>query len=375
MRICLDAQPLLGHRTGIGRYIERLALYLEKHSDVDLYYWLNILLKNPSVKLNTVASDKLVNSRYPFKVIRRLMNPNLLYEVPVDLVNKMDIFHGGNFTTYKTKRAGNVLTIHDLAFLHHPEVAHDRVLKHHTRWVPYSIQLADQIITDSFHSKEDIIHFYKVPENKITVIHLAADDDMVAPIASKVDEIKLKYSLPNYYLLYVGTIEPRKNIPFLLESFAMAKKRYKFPHKLVIAGAKGWKYNPVYDFIQKNKLERDVIFTGFIENEDLPAIYAGATVFLFPSIYEGFGLPVLEAMKCGTPVIASDSSSLPEVVGGAGLLISTRKKDDWIDALGDVVLDPKKSAYYSSLGRERANQFSWEKVALETKKVYQGVLG
>jgi glycosyltransferase involved in cell wall biosynthesis len=371
MKILFDAQPLLGNRSGIGRYVDKLTYYLNKDSEIDLFYWFNQLIKKRHEGLQ-LPNPKIRNSRYPYKVIRRLMGPNWLYQLPIDWLESFDVFHGGNFITCNTKRAKNIITIHDLAFLRFPEVTSDKIYKHHTRWLPYSIQLADHIITDSYQSKQDIIDFYKVHDTKISVVHLAADEDMGPADKRQINDVQNTYRLPSEYVLYVGTIEPRKNIPFLIESFARAKKKYKFDHKLVIVGGKGWKYEAVNMMIEKWKVESDVIFTGYVADQDLPAIYSGATLFLFPSVFEGFGLPVLEAMQCGVPVITSNISSLPEVVGGAGRLLPIGQAHDWADSIGELLGDQKKLQHYRDMGFKQSKQFSWEKVAEETINVYRG---
>lgn len=373
MKVLFDAQPLLGQRTGIGRYVERLSYFLDNHSDVDLFYWFNQLLKQRHKDLN-IPKSKIRNSRYPYKVIRRLMSPNLLYQLPVDTFEPFDLFHGGNFITHNTKKAKNIITIHDLAFLRFPEVTSQKIYKHHTGWLPFSIKLADHIITDSYQSKQDIIEFYSVPEKNISVVHLAADEEMRAVEEEKIIEAQKTYNLPRNYVLYVGTIEPRKNIPFLIECFAKAKQYYRFDHKLVIAGGRGWKYESVDQKIEEMKLENEIIFTGYIADQDLPAIYSGASLFLFPSIFEGFGLPVLEAMQCGVPVIASNTSSLPEVVGDAGRLLPLDNSSDWIDSIGELLVNQKENQSYRDKGLEKAKQFSWKKTAEETLNVYRGVL-
>jgi glycosyltransferase involved in cell wall biosynthesis len=373
IRVLLDSQPLLGRRTGIGRYVERLTASLQEEG-ADLFYWFNQLSSIEVLNSLDIPPHKIRNSKYIYKVIRRLMKPNFTHDFPVDIFEPFDIFHGSNFITYKTKRAKSVLTVHDLAFLQFPEVASKETYRHHSLWLPYSINKADHIIAVSQCTKEDIIRCYGVPSQKISVIYLAADDQIQKECKPLSEKVRKKYNLPKDYALYVGTIEPRKNIPFMLEGFALAKKRYKFPHKLVIAGAKGWKYEKVYETLEKYQLHNEVIFTGYVEDEDLPSIYKNADVFLFPSRYEGFGIPVLEAMQCGVAVIASNVSSLPEIVGKAGRLVSLKNIEEFIDSIGELLTNETKRKEYEEAGKFQAQLFSWKKTASETLAVYEHLL-
>ncbi len=345
---------------------------MQKNIHVD--YWFNQVTNKRAIYFEQIPTPQIKNSRYPYKYIRRLMNPTKLHDFPVDLFKPVDVFHGGNFITYKTKKAKNVITIHDLAFLKFSNIANDHTYRHHTLWLPYSIEKADHIIAVSQQTKQDIIEYYKVPESKITVTYLAADHHIKTEDDTTVNIIKAKYALPEQYVLYVGTIEPRKNIPFLIEGYALAKKQYKFEHKLLLVGGKGWKDEPVYQMINKYSLKDDVIFSGYVDEEDLPAIYTGASLFLFPSVYEGFGIPVLEAMQCKVPVITSNVSSLPEIVGEAGRLVSLKQRDDFIDSIGELLGDEKKRKQYAEAGAKQAQQFSWNKTALQTLEVYRKLL-
>lgn len=373
MRVWIDAQPLLGQRTGVGRYVEQLTKHLGELSGIECMYWFNQLVRQKQKTLG-LEPNRIINSCYPYKVIRRLMKPNPLYEVPVDLVGKTDVFHGCNFIAYRTRKARTVLTVHDVAYLKFPEATDRRIYRHHKAWVPYSIAKADRIVAVSEQTKRDLMEVYKVPETKISVIPLAASEEMKRSGIEEVYRVKEKYRIDGDYLLYVGTIEQRKNLAFLIECFSLAKKKYRFSHKLVLVGSLGWKSEEVFDAIRKCRCEREVILTGYVDNQDLPAIYSGASLFLFPSIYEGFGIPVLEAMKCGVPVITSNFSSLPEVVGDAGILASLDSKEEWIDRIGTLLEDDEKRQAYSLLGMERAKKFSWERVARETIDVYREVL-
>ncbi|WP_282939466.1 glycosyltransferase family 1 protein [Paenibacillus sp. RC67] len=378
MNVYLDAQPLLGPRSGIARYVECLTKQLSYNEDLEVFLAFNRIAK--AIRENHVLSLKrdfhihLINNVYPYKVLRRLCKPNLLYSLPYDTASKAkaDIFHGTNFTYTPIWKGKTIITIHDLAYMKYPESTSERILKHHSKWVPYSVKKCDHIIADSFQTKQDIISLLNVPDDKIDVIHLAADEHFT--YISNVNPVIKKYSLPEKYILFVGTLEPRKNLLGLLKSYLILKQNYNYSEKLVIVGAKGWKYNPIFDWVQQNNLEEDIIFTGFIDDADLPAIYSAATVFVMPSIYEGFGLPLLEAMQCGTPVIGSDISSIPEIVEKSGLLIPPDAHSEWADAMHTMITDESLRKHYSRLALDQSSRFTWEKTAEETRSIYYKVL-
>ncbi|MCR8635969.1 glycosyltransferase family 4 protein [Paenibacillus radicis (ex Xue et al. 2023)] len=379
MNVYLDAQPLLGARSGIARYTECLSKELSKDVSIDLFLAFNRIAK--SIREDHVLEIErdfhlhLINSIYPYKVIRRLCEPNFLYNLPYDILtkSKADIFHGTNFTLTPTLKAKNIITIHDLAYMRYPEATSDRILKHHSKWVPYSAQKCDRIIADSQQTKQDIIELLSIHQDKIDVVHLAADESFqyvqhTAPIIEK-------YQLPEKFILFVGTLEPRKNLLGLLKAFSLLKKNFGCSEKLVIVGAKGWKFTPIFDWVQEHHLEEEVIFTGFIDDEDLPGLYSAASVFVMPSIYEGFGLPLLEAMQCRTPVIGSNVSSIPEIIGEAGMLLPPEDSTAWAEGIYKMVSDAAVRECYSQLALERSKLFTWDKTAAETKKVYEKALG
>ncbi|WP_079913842.1 glycosyltransferase family 1 protein [Paenibacillus sp. 32352] len=378
MNVYLDGQPLLGPRSGIARYVECLSKQLSYSEDLDVYLAFNRIAK--SIREDHVLSLKrdfhihLTNNVYPYKVLRRLFKPNFFYRIPYDMVSQdtADIFHGTNFTYTPVRKGKTIITIHDLAYMRYPDSTSERILNHHSKWVPESAKKCDHIIADSLQTKQDIIKLLDIPDDKIDVVHLAADEHFI-PIAD-VKPVLNKYNLPERFILFVGTLEPRKNLLGLLKSYLILKQNYNYSEKLVIVGAKGWKYNPIFDWVQQNNLEEDITFTGFIDDADLPAIYSAATVFVLPSIYEGFGLPLLEAMQCGTPVIGSDISSIPEIIEESGFLIQPDDYPTWAETIHKMISNENLRKHYSQLALHQASKFTWEKTAIETKNIYYKVL-
>ncbi len=266
-----------------------------------------------------------------------------------------------------------VITIHDIISLLFPENIPFASRMFYSKWMPFSYRKATQIITISDSTKADIQSILKIPEEKITVIPLAVDERFKSPVLKDdVARVKEKLHLPDRYILHVGTLEPRKNLEFLIEAFAKTLEDDKNRDlNLVITGKKGWYFEGLFSKVKKLKLGRKVIFTGYIDEEDKPALCKGARLFAFPSLYEGFGLPPLEAMASGVPVISSNTSSMPEVVGEAGILISPKNKDAWVEAITRVNSDSKLREQMIDKNKIQVARFSWANTAKKTIEVYQ----
>ncbi len=271
-----------------------------------------------------------------------------------------------------------VLTIHDLGFLRFPERykwAKRTYLANATR---LSAKRAAHIITDAEAIRQEVIELLKISPDKVTAIPLAADSRFQPAEAAKVATFRREKNLPERFIIYVGTLEPRKNIPLLLKGFA--RLRCENPAAvdgvgLVLGGAKGWLYEEIFRLIRELGLEESVQFPGYIADADLPLWYNSAEVMVYPSIYEGFGFPPLEAMACGTPVITSNTSSLPEVVGEAGLMVAPDDEPGMAEALRRVLTEPKLQAELSLKGITQAARFSYRETARQTLEVYRKVAG
>lgn len=379
MNIYFDAQPITGTISGIGRYVNSLLHQYHTDDELNIFLAFNRICRKVSISDLAVSHQYryvLTNQRFPYKVVRRLFKPSLIYEFPYDILKsiKADIFHGTNFIHFPSIKGKSIITIHDLAFLKFPETTSEKIYKHHSKWVPYSARKCDHIIADSEQTKLDIIELLGIPEQKISSIPLAADEHFHKLSESDYMPITTQYNLPERYILFVGTLEPRKNLLGLLKSYVLFRKNSDCSDKLVIVGAKGWKYSPIFEFINENNLESDVLFMGYVEDEHLPAIYNGATLFVMPSIYEGFGIPILEAMGCGVPVIGSNVSSIPEVIDTYGIQVSPTDYEGWANHIHQFLSDESLRNTYSKLSLERASHFSWKYTAQATKQVYMDVL-
>jgi len=236
-----------------------------------------------------------------------------------------------------------------------------------------SARRADAMVAVSESTRRDSIRILGVPPEKIVAIPLGVGENFREISDEKqLEEIRRKYGLPEKFILYVGLVEPRKNLPLLLEAYCDLQKQ-GIPHTLVIVGRYGWDSEEVLKQVQELKLDQWVHFTGYVDHSELPAIYNLASLMVYPSLYEGFGLPVLEAMACGTPLVTTEVSSMPELVGEAGLLFPVGDKEALVEAMRSVLTDKVFGDHLSSLGLQRAARFTWRQTATDTLRVYNSI--
>ncbi len=267
-----------------------------------------------------------------------------------------------------------VVTLHDLIPLRHPETEKLAARLYWRLQIPIAARRSSFVITDSEHARQEIMADFQVAPERIRAIMLGFDPRMLdRPDPAATAAVRGKYGLPERYLLYVGTIQPRKNIDTLIEAFARLREARSDLPGLVIVGRKGWLYDRLFARISELGLADEIIFTGFVPDEDLPHIYAGAVLFAYLSFFEGFGLPPLEAMACGLPVVTSDTTSLPEVVGDAGIAVPPADVDGVVAAMARILDDETFARTLGERGRERAKLFSWEAAARQTLEIYRQV--
>lgn len=364
-----------GSRTGIEEYTLKL---LENMPDIDtgirfkLFY--NGWKKN---RLDYEWLDKPNVDLCEFGIPNRLLDTaSRFFGFPqVDaLLGGIDVFFSPHiFLAPTSSRCRKVVTFHDLSFERYPEFYSFQKNVWHSSMTPrLQAESADRIIAVSDSTRQDLVDIYGVLPEKIRVIYSGLDPDAGRRVSSEEkNRIREKYGLPENYILYLGTLEPRKNIVSLLKAFEKMKKDGVLKNsdfKLVVAGAKGWLYENIFRTAGNFSSKKDVVFTGFVQEEDKPALYAAAKLFVYPSFYEGFGFPPLEAMAQGTPVITSNISSLPEAAGNAAIMINPTNTDELLQAMKKVLTDAKLSQKLAVLGKERARAFEWRKCAEETLK-------
>ncbi|GAB4506251.1 MAG: glycosyltransferase family 1 protein [Anaerolineales bacterium] len=378
MRIGIDYTSAARQSAGIGRFTRELiraAMALDTGNE----YRLLVAGRQPIAEAHlprTGRGFRLVQTPLSERNLVRLWH-RLQIPLPVEVfLGRLDIFHSPDFVLPPVARAVKVLTIHDLSFLRVPECADPRLRWYLGQVVPRSVRRADFLLADSESTRRDLIELLGVPPDRVQVIY-GGVDARFAPVedAEALRRVRETYAGGRPFILAVGTLEPRKNYPTLIRAFAQARQAARLPHALIIVGRKGWVYEPIFAAVDELGLHDHVLFPGFVPDEELPVLYSAADVLVTPSFYEGFGLPALEAMACGTPVIVSDVSSLPEVVGDAGVRIDPRDEAGLAEAMVHVVQDSALRAALRAAGRERARRFTWDDAARELLAVYARVGG
>ncbi len=366
MRIGIDARLVFYHQAGIGQYILRLTQALARIDHEDQF----ILFKS--------RKDKTVIVDQPNFKVQSVWTPSHhrfeRLAMSVELApSPLDVLHSPDFIPPARARCPTVITVHDLAFLLYPRFLTSDSARYYGQ-VDLAARGADHIIAVSESTKRDTVRLLGVPPEKITVIYEAAHP-LFTPMADPeaLARVRERYRLPPDFILFVSTIEPRKNIPTLLRAFRRLRDNYKSKATLAIAGNRGWLVEEVDATIEELQLGDSVRCLGGVPNEELVYLYNAARLFVFPSFYEGFGLPPLEAMACGTPVIVSNTSSLPEVVGDAGWLVNPEDVEGLTVAMYRILSDENLRREMRTKGLARAATFSWERAARETLQVYRRV--
>lgn len=386
MRIGIDCTAAVSQRAGIGRYTRGMIGALAD------------LGSNHSFVLMVVGSDAEIGESAAWLPgleikdnfeVKELPLPNRFWRVlwhrlgvpfPADLLTgTVDVFHSPDYLLPPLRQGKKVVTVHDLSFLRHPEAAEPSLRAYLSTTVPRSVRKADLVLGDSESTRQDVIELLGIDGDRVEVVYPGVGQAFrVIDDQQHLALVRELHGLDRPFVLNVGTLEPRKNLVTLLDAYAALRRR-GLEHKLVIAGGRGWLYDGVFRRVEELSLEQDVLFLGYVAEAHLPAIYGLADLLVFPSLYEGFGLPPLEAMACGTPVITSDSSSLPEVVGEAGLMVPAQDADALAEAIARVLADSGLREDLVKKGLSRSTQFTWQAVGEKLLAIYQrlheGTLG
>ena len=367
MRIGIDARLVYYNRAGIGQYILQLIEALGSLDPEDDKF---ILLQSRKDKSCIIEDGKFQRKPLWTPSHNRFEQPGLSFEVSR---LGLDLLHSPDFIPPFKRNYKSVITIHDLAFLLYPHFLTKESARYYGQ-IDQAWRKTDHIIAVSEATKRDSIKMLGVPEKKITVIYEAANP-IYRPIPRETARklVKDKYKIDKDFILFVSTIEPRKNLPGLLQAYRKLRDGYKRDELLVLAGSKGWLWEEVYETVESLDLKQHVAFLGRVPSADLVYLYNVACVLVQPSFYEGFGLTPLEAMNCGTPVIVSNTSSLPEVVGDAALLIDPHDVDGLTVALWRVLTEKELRKDLTCKGLKRAKKFSWKQTAEQTLEVYHKV--
>ncbi|MFN7928696.1 MAG: glycosyltransferase family 1 protein [Blastocatellia bacterium] len=369
MRIALDAIPLVAKKTGVGHYTDALAEWLARTHHDHQYE-----LVSPFDFPFPNGHQPPPNLSKRFTPVHPWLRKWWLVGLPTMLrLSPFDLFHGTNYCIPVFAPCPTVVTIHDLS-LYAQDKTHERQnVTRGKRRIPIMARRADLIIAPSEATKREIEHYLHIPSDRIRVVYEAAREKMQPLPPAACEAVLQKHGIDRPYLLYTGTIEPRKNLLKLIRAYSEIVHTTEHHPMLVLCGGRGWMDEEVFELVAELKLQRLVKFTGYVDDEDLPALYSACEVFVYPSLYEGFGLPPLEAMACGAPVVTSDTSSLPEVVGKAGLLVNPHEALELAQVLVNLLDDENQRRHFRHAGLERAKLFSWERAAHETQAVYDQV--
>ena len=364
MRVAIDIRKV--HDFGIGTYVRNVVRELARQDTTNEY----LLVSQPADR--ELAAQTGPNFR---AVVDRSGNYTLREQLSIPLLlarERVDVFHAPHYVLPPLVRCPSVVTIHDCIHLMFPQYLPNRLASTYARSLMWNAtHRAAHVLTVSEASKRDILRFFRIPPDRITVVHNALDERFgTAPGDVDLHRVRERFQLHDPFVLYVGNIKPHKNVERLIEAFALVRTGPLAHVKLLIIGDEISKYPTLRRTVHRLKLHKHVRFLGFVDDRTLAALYRLATVFAFPSLYEGFGLPPLEAMASGTPVVTSNVSSLPEVVGDAAVLVEPEDVNAIAHGLRKVLLDESLRAELRARGLARAAEFSWARSVATIHRIY-----
>lgn len=377
-RIGIDFTSALTQGAGIGRYTRELVRAVLATNKVDNFALFSA--RQPArlpvpepipVAENVSYHEAQLSEQWLYRLWYRLQLP-LRVEW---FTGSLDLFHSPDFVLPPVnKHIPTLLTVHDLSFLHFPETFTPALVNYLNKVVPRSAHRASHILADSIATRQDLVEKYDVPAEKITVLYSGVSERF-KPVNSeaRMKKAREKYGIGERpYILSVSTLQPRKNYEMLIRAFKDVAATN--PHNLVIAGGKGWLYQRVTEEISRQGLNDRVLLIGFADDKDLPALYSSAALFAYPSFYEGFGLPLLEAMACGVPVLNSNASCLPEVAGTATRQLPPDDQPAWTEAMVSLLADSGQRSRMVAAGFLQARQFTWIRAARALNEIYHRLL-
>lgn len=370
-KVALDLQPCLSNRSGIGMYTYELAKHI--HDTEHLTFSGNVFNFDNRKNLDTLLDGVTIPihecSVLPAKIYRRLPKP---FAIPYDwLFPPADLSLFFNYVVPKRISGKVVLAVHDMAYMRFPETLQSTNLLNLRMNVARGIERADRILTISEFSKKEIHELLQVPLDKISIIYPAAS---ISENTVPQTELCAKFEIKKPYILFVGNIEPRKNLTRVLQAFDLLKREQGIPHQLVLAGGQGWKNEEIHATVQTLFSEKDIVFTGYVSDAEKTALYQSAEALVFPSLYEGFGIPPLEAMHFGCPVVCSNAASLPEVCGDAAAMVDAYQVESIASGLWRVLSDESYRNELIRKGYQQEKRFSYKDSAQKLIQLCQDVL-
>ena len=374
MKIMIDARSVDIRQSGVGNYVTHLIKGLNAVDRKHQYALMITTTQRGHLPDDLKAFE---NYAVPFSNENHVLgDPWEFFLLPGSLRNRgVDLFHGPAFMAPPFHRGfRSIATIHDLVAFHHPQTIPTKYAYYMRFLIGLMIRKATCIITDTKVIRQEIIDEFHVSQERVFAVPIAVSD-LFRPVTdpARIRHIKERFGIKKHYFLHVGNIEPRKNLTSLFLAFRRIREKIRKDYQLVVVGKKGWLYGDIFETLRESGLTDDVVFTGYVREEDIPVLYSGAEFFVFPSLYEGFGLPVLEAMRCGTPVLTSHVSSMPEVAGEAALYVDPCSVEDISEKVLKLAYDDTLKARLREKGFIQASKFTWEKTARETLKVYEAV--
>lgn len=373
MRVALELQPCCGNRSGIGTYTYELAKRMRDTDDMEFCGNLfNFMGRNDnSAALKGIKMPINVSRVFPYGVYRRLWNV-LPISYQSMFPQKVDLSIFFNFIVPPRVGGKVAATVYDMTYLRYPETMNRKNLRRIEDGIHYSVDRSDCIITISEFSKREIVELLGVPDDKVSVVYCAP---VFSTECADFKDTAKRFGIHSPYILCVGTIEPRKNLVRLLRAFSTLGSRVGIPHQLVLAGGNGWENEEIYQTAREIPCSDDVIFTGYLSDAEKNTLYKNASAFVFPSLYEGFGIPPLEAMAHGCPVVCADAASLPEVVGDAAQLVDPLDEDSIATGILRVLSDKEYAAELIQRGYQQIQKFTWDASAQKLTEVCRAVLG
>lgn len=373
MKICLDYQPAVTQRAGIGRYTrvlaEQLPALMNPEDSLKLFYF---DFKGKGEQPSNLPSNVSIK-RFrlcPGAIMQKLWNYSSFPSFDM-LAGNADIYHFTNFLSRPVNKGKVVASIHDMSFMRYPEFTEEKNLAYLTRGIKRTIDSADAIITISKFSAEEIEYFFPSAKGKVFYSHLGIAQNFSPSSVEEIDAVKQKYKLERPYIITVGTIEPRKNHLLLVDAFEQIAAQ---GIDLVVVGGIGWKSDKIMERLTTSKFAPQIHILNHLGDGELPALYSGASVFALPSYYEGFGFPPLEAMGCGTPVVSAPGGSLKEVIEDAGIIVEDYNADAWATELMRAITDTELRKSFINKGLLHIKKFTWDKTVADTLKVYENLV-
>ena len=378
MKLVIDYTPAVRQTAGIGRIIRgQIDALLQNNPGYDLSLFV----------AGTVDDERRAASPLPLNTFPAISERNLTriwhrLNIPFPRIEwltggAIDLFHATDFVLPPVTARRKLLTVHDLAFVHYPDAAMPSLQHYLNVVVPRSMRRADHLIADSHHTAQDLQTLWPNLTGKISVVQGAVDHSVFRRVSQtqRLQATRQKYGIDQRpFLLGLSTLQPRKNFTRLIRAFHAARLEAALPHQLVIGGKKGWLFEEIFATVQELGLESEVLFPGFIADGDLPALYSAAEFFVYPSLYEGFGLPILESLACGTPVLTADNSCLPEAGGDGALYVDAESIERIADGIIQLATQPALRTRLATAGHAHAGAFTWQRSLRQLLDAYERAL-